>query len=227
MIRNKQAVINKLPSWIEYGAFILALVAGFLNAIGLLGFEHQAVSHLSGTATLFGASTLGDSLGTTLHLLGLMIFFLAGAILAGSMLHSSTLKLGRHYDTALAIETLLILTALLLLENGSYYGQFAASAACGLQNALATSYSGAIIRTTHVTGIFTDLGLMIGSYLRGESFDKRKFTLFLLIIAGFITGGIAGAYLFAEFLFKSLYFPAFTCLCLAFAYRMYAKRTKP
>jgi uncharacterized membrane protein YoaK (UPF0700 family) len=45
---------------------------------------------------------------------------------------------------------------------------FWASAACGLQNAMVSTYSGAIIRTTHITGTVTDLGAMIGQYLRGH-----------------------------------------------------------
>lgn len=40
-------MISQLPKWVEFGAFILALVAGYVNAIGLLGFDHQSVSHLS------------------------------------------------------------------------------------------------------------------------------------------------------------------------------------
>ncbi len=207
----------------EYGAFLLALVAGCINAIGLLGFEHQSVSHLSGTATLVGAGLLGNPLVTTLHLLGVLLSFFVGAALAGFLLHGASLKLGRHYDTALVLEAILILGASVLLSQGLVYGHFAASAACGLQNALATTYSGAVIRTTHVTGIFTDLGIMIGSLLRGEAFDRRKLQLFLLIITGFIAGGTVGALLFARWQFDALYVPATTCLLLALAYHFYSK----
>jgi uncharacterized membrane protein YoaK (UPF0700 family) len=214
-------VISKLPKWIEYGAFILALVAGCINAIGLLGFEHQSVSHVSGTATLLGATIFASSFETILHLVGILFAFFLGASLSGFLLNSSSLKLGRHYDTALVIESILILLAFFLLSKGSYYGHFAASAACGIQNALATNYSGAVIRTTHLTGIFTDLGLMFGSVLRGEPFDKRKAILFMLIILGFVLGGALGAFLFDLFIFKALLAPAIVCLMLAGAYRWY------
>ncbi|MFD2231121.1 YoaK family protein [Alkalimarinus sediminis] len=217
-------MISKLPNWVEYGAFVLALVAGCINAIGVLGFEHQAVSHLSGTATLLATSALGDSLQTTLHLAGILLSFFLGASLSGFLLHGSTLKLGRHYDTTLVIESLLILLAYYLLSQGSFYGHFAASASCGLQNALVTTYSGAIIRTTHLTGIFTDLGIMFGSILRGETFDKRKALLFSIIISGFIVGGVLGAYLFRIFEFKALLAPVAICLALAGGYRLYAMR---
>ncbi|WP_185230324.1 YoaK family protein [Teredinibacter franksiae] len=215
-------MISKLPKWIEYGAFVLAFVAGCINAIGLLGFEHQSVSHLSGTATLMGTSIVNSSFSVFFHLAAILVSFVFGASLSGFFLHGSILRLGRHYDTVLVIESLLIFLALYLLSIGSYFGHFAASAACGAQNALATTYSGAVLRTTHLTGIFTDLGIMVGSVLRGEAFDKRKAILFLLIILGFIMGGTFGAYLFIHFQFNALLAPGGICLVLAGVYRVYS-----
>lgn len=49
------------------------LLPGALMPIGLLGFEHQAVSHVSGTATLFGNSMLTSSFGDILHLAGVLL----------------------------------------------------------------------------------------------------------------------------------------------------------
>ena len=216
-------MISKLPKWVEVGAFVLALVAGCVNAIGLLSFEHQSVSHLSGTATQLGASLLGTQLKSTAHLLGVLISFLFGSSIAGFLLHGSTLRLGRHYDTALVLEAVLLGVALVFLSHYSFYGHFFASAACGLQNALATTYSGAVIRTTHVTGIFTDLGIMVGSFMRGEPLDKRKLKLFILIIVGFVVGGTVGALLYSSYQFMALLFPAVICLLMALLYRLYAK----
>ncbi len=184
-------MISRLPKWVEFGAFVLALIAGYVNAVGLLGFEHQSISHLSGTSTLLGTQLFHYSFEKSFHLVGILMSFLVGASIAGFLLHGSSLKLGRHYDTALLFESVLLLVSALLLIRGSYYGHFFASAACGLQNALATTYSGAIVRTTHVTGIFTDLGIMLGAIFRGKALDKRKAKLFLFIIFGFISGGYA------------------------------------
>jgi uncharacterized membrane protein YoaK (UPF0700 family) len=217
-------LISQLPKWVEFGAFILAAVAGCVNAIGLLGFEHQSVSHLSGTATLLGTGILNNSLQNIFHLIGVLLSFLVGAAFAGFLLHGSNLKLGRHYDTALFFEFLLLLVSACLLISGSFYGHFFASAACGLQNALATTYSGAIIRTTHVTGIFTDLGIMLGAIVRGEALDKRKAKLFLFIIFGFIFGGTVGALSFSTFQFMALLLPALICLIMAVAYRVYSNK---
>jgi Predicted membrane protein len=216
-------LISQLPKWVELGAFFLALIAGCINAIGLLGFEHQSVSHLSGTATLLGTEFLSSSFRKAFHLVGILLSFFCGACIAGFLLHDSALKLGRHYDTALFIESILLCLSSWLLISGSFYGHFLASAACGLQNALATTYSGAIIRTTHITGIVTDLGIMFGSVFKGKALDKRKTKLFLFIIFGFILGGTCGALLYIEFAFKALYVPAAVCLIMALSYRVYAK----
>ncbi len=216
-------MISQLPKWVEFGAFILALIAGYVNAIGLLGFEHQSVSHLSGTATLLGTGILNSSSTNVLHLLGVLSSFLVGASITGFLLHDSALKLGRHYDTALFFESILLWVSAWLLISGSFYGHFFASAACGLQNALATTYSGAVIRTTHVTGIFTDLGIMIGAILRGEALDTRKAKLFFFIITGFISGGTAGAMFYTKYQFMALFIPASICLAISVTYHVYAK----
>ncbi|WP_373079230.1 YoaK family protein [Zhongshania sp.] len=214
-------MLTKLPRWVEYGAFVLAFVAGNVNAVGLMGFKHQSISHLSGTATLLGTGLADGSLSSALHLLGVLLSFLFGAAISGVLLPNGALKLGRHYDTLLVLEACLLLTSIIFLNNGSLAGHYTASLACGLQNALASTYSGAVVRTTHVTGIFTDLGLMLGAKLRGKPFDERKAILFILIIIGFVLGGALGAYLFSLWQFFALTVPAGICLILAVGYRFY------
>jgi len=214
-------MISKLPRWVEYGAFVLAFVAGNVNAVGLMGFQHQSISHLSGTATLLGTGLVSGTLNNAMHLLGVLLSFLCGAAISGLFLSSGALKLGRHYDSLLALEGGLLLLSIYFLNNGSLLGHYTASAACGLQNALVSTYSGAVVRTTHVTGIFTDLGLMLGAKLRGAGFDRRKALLFILIIFGFILGGSLGAYLFSQWQFFALGLPAGMCLILALGYRVY------
>lgn len=214
-------MISKLPRWVEYGSFVLALVAGFVNAIGLLGFNHQPISHLSGTATLIGTDLFISSINQTIHLVMVLVSFLIGAIVSGYFLRSGALKLGRNYGMLLFFEAVLLFFASFLLMQNGISGLYLASAACGLQNALVTTFSGAVVRTTHVTGLFTDLGIMIGAKLRGQPFDRRKATLFILIIIGFISGGALGAYFYALAMFNALIIPATICLLLAAAYSVF------
>lgn len=214
-------MVTQLPKWVETGVFLLAMVAGCINTIGLLGFDHQSVSHVSGTATLFASHLFDSSISHSLHLIGILVSFFLGSALSGLLISNVALELGRHYDTALILEVVLIISAMLLLANHSNLGHYAASAACGLQNAMVTTYSGAIIRTTHLTGIFTDLGIMLGQWLRGKPFDKRKAKIFIFIVGGFISGGVIGALLYNQISFYSLLFPASLCITLALTYRVF------
>ncbi|MEY4427343.1 MAG: hypothetical protein RLZZ182_32, partial [Pseudomonadota bacterium] len=77
----------------------------------------------------------------------------------------------------------------------------------GLQNAMITKVSKAEIRTTHLTGVVTDLGIELGRMLywnRPEpgnrlppvQADRRKVKVLILILAGFFLGGLAGALAF-------------------------------
>ncbi|WP_077285886.1 YoaK family protein [Cognaticolwellia aestuarii] len=214
-------MISKLPRWVEYGSFLLALIAGLVNAIGLLGFKHQSISHLSGTATLIGTGMFNSTAADVLHLSIVVLSFVIGAAISGYFLRNGALKLGRNYSGLLYVEVIFLVGATYFLTNDSLNGHYLASAACGLQNALASTFSGAIIRTTHVTGIFTDLGIMLGAKLRGEVFDKRKALLLVLIITGFIMGGTSGAFFFSLYKFHALFIPASLCLLLALSYSLY------
>jgi uncharacterized membrane protein YoaK (UPF0700 family) len=80
--------------------------------------------------------------------------------------------------------------------------------ACGLQNAMATTYSGAVVRTTHLSGMFTDLGIGLGHALRGMALPKRRLALSALIISGFFTGSVMGAWLFRRLGYDALIVPA-------------------
>ncbi|GAA5137637.1 YoaK family protein [Thalassotalea piscium] len=200
---------------------MLALVAGLVNAIGLLGFKHQSISHLSGLATQLGTSVINSTFSDISHLSIIILSFMMGAAISGYFLRSGALKLGRNYSGLLTIESVFLFGAIYFLTQDSLYGHYLASAACGLQNALATTYSGAVVRTTHLTGIFTDLGIMLGAKFRGEPFDSRKALLFMLIVLGFVLGGTLGAYLFTLYSIYALFVPAAICLLLALSYSIY------
>jgi len=75
----------------------------------------------------------------------------------------------------------------------------------GLQNALITKISNAEIRTTHVTGLVTDVGISIGRaiYQRGNRFDldeatirgqRQRFRTQAALIGCFFAGGVVGAF---------------------------------
>lgn len=213
--------VRLLPTWVWAGAASLALVAGMVNVVGYLGFEHQAVTHLTGTTTLLGAAAAQGELRTAGRL-GLMIAaFVAGAVLSGMLIQDSTLKLGRRYGVALAIEAALLAAAVPLFEDGAIAGAALAAMACGLQNAMTATYSGAVVRTAHLSGMFTDLGIFLGHRLRGMAVDRRRLSLCVVIILGFAAGGVVGALLFPRLGYATLYVPAALTGTVGVAYAAY------
>ena len=210
-----------LPRWVWVGAISLACVGGMVNVVGYLGFEHQAVSHLTGTTSLLGAALAEGDWRAVAHLWGVLIAFCLGAMLSGLIVQDSTLRLGRRYGVALALEALLLVAAVPLFERGVIWGALLAAMACGLQNALATTFSGAIVRTTHLSGMFTDLGIGLGHLLRGMPLPMRRLLLSGMIISGFLAGGVIGAWLFSLFQYRALLAPALLTGSTGLGYVLY------
>lgn len=200
-------MISKLPRWVWSGAWALAFVAGIVNVVGLLGFEHQAVTHLTGTTSMFAAALAGRDGAAALHLAGIIGSFVAGTVMSGFLIQDSTLRLGRRYGVALFLESLLLCGAVPLLKHNSILGVYFASCACGLQNAMVSTYSGAVVRTTHLSGMFTDLGIFLGHALRGLPVDWLRVRLCFLIISGFLCGGVAGTVAFHRLSYAALFIP--------------------
>jgi uncharacterized membrane protein YoaK (UPF0700 family) len=188
----------RLPRWVWVGTGLLACAAGMVNVVGYLGFEHQAVTHLTGTTTLLGAALAAGDARALLRLGGVALAFVLGAALSGVIVQDSTLRLGRRYGVALVLESALLFAAIPLFARGHMGGPLLAAMACGLQNAMATTYSGAVVRTSHLSGMFTDLGIGLGHALRGMPLQSRRLLLCALVIAGFFAGAVAGALLFAR-----------------------------
>lgn len=214
-------MVARLSRWVEVGGFWLAANAGAVNAVSLMGFKHQAVSNLTGSASRLGVSLVGMDAWESWHYLLVLLAFLSGAVLSGVIIDNAVLRLGRRYSLALAIEGGLLLAAMLLLWHGSSAGYLLAAAACGLQNGMVSTYSDAIVRTSHVTGMFTDMGIMLGAWIRGHRLDTRKLRLFLLLIIGFILGGCLGALGFVHLQYTALALPAMGAFTLATLYWVY------
>jgi uncharacterized membrane protein YoaK (UPF0700 family) len=142
------------------------------------------------------------------HFAAIIGSFVAGTVLSGVLIQDSALQLGRRYGVALFLESMLLCAAVPLLQHGEIFGIYAASCACGLQNAMVSTFSGAVIRTTHVSGMLTDLGIFLGHTLRGLPVDPRRLRLCFLVISGFLCGGIAGAAAFHRLSDAALFIPA-------------------
>lgn len=183
--------------WVFFFGALLAGTAGFVNVV-LLEIYHVPVSHMSGAVSRVAVVlTAGD--GQDLPgALAIFCAFLAGAILSGLIIGSVRVQPGRRYGVAMMIEGGLLTLASLLLMSGRHAGIPVAAMACGLQNGMASSYCGLILRTTHVTGLVTDIGVMLGQGLRYRRIEIWKLLLLVMLLAGFFSGGLLGGWLYAR-----------------------------
>jgi uncharacterized membrane protein YoaK (UPF0700 family) len=217
-------MISKLPRWFWCCTWVLAFIAGILNVVGILGFTHQTVSHLTGTTSMLAVSLGTLDLSAALHFGMVIGSFLIGAIISGFIVQSTVLQLGRRYEVALYLESFSIAIAVPLLRHESLYGVYCLACACGLQNAMVSTYSGTVVRTTHVSGMFTDLGIFMGHALRGLPIDFLRMRMSLLVISGFLSGGVFGAVLFRLLGYPSLLIPAAILASAALGYEIFRIR---
>ncbi len=174
----------------------LAAIAGFINALTVVGAMHIGTTHMTGLTTHLSVDLVQNAAQTTIALdFGLIIAFVVGAAISGAILDSTQFRLGRRYGVLLIIESAFILASWLA---GRAHAPVALellplAVAAGLQNSMATQYSRAIVRTTHVTGVLTDIGIALGKWLARRGVMRWRVVLYLAIFAGFALGGIGGA----------------------------------
>lgn len=179
-----------------YGA-LLAGSAGFVNVV-LLEIYHVPVSHMSGAVSRMAAELSAGSGRDLPGALAIFLGFLCGAILSGMIVGGAQVQPGRRYGVAMMLEGALLTLATWVLLRGGTAGIPLAAMACGLQNAMASSYCGLILRTTHVTGIVTDIGVMLGQWLRTRKLEGWKLLLLCSLLGGFSGGGLLGGWSFAR-----------------------------
>ncbi|HEY8747165.1 MAG TPA: YoaK family protein [Tepidisphaeraceae bacterium] len=154
-------------------AISLSWIGGYTNVIAIL-FCIRAVSHMTGTTTSLAVAISEGSWATAKPLVLVLGPFFLGAVSSALMTETAKSRgLRSKYVLPIAIEALLLCGFAIAVEMcpaaattpahvlDRYYLVAAAIAACamGLQNATITKISGSVVRTTHLTGVITDLGL--------------------------------------------------------------------
>ncbi|WP_448698672.1 YoaK family protein [Mucilaginibacter sp. AW1-3] len=198
-------------------AALLCLTAGFVNVAGFIGFG-VLTTNITGHVALFA-----DNLSQTNFALAWRVGFWMLMFFSGAFVSSLWLKFSGH-NKRFAYTTPILFEMTILLSVGywgnqshqvSYGAPLLAGSllfAMGLQNALVSMISGAVVRTTHLTGIFTDLAIdlsaLFGSERLVRSNLKRKILLKFVIISFFFLGGILGGFLFRQLRYHTFFIPA-------------------
>jgi uncharacterized membrane protein YoaK (UPF0700 family) len=207
----------------------LAFVAGAVNAGGFFAVG-EYTSHMSGVV-----SALADNLAlgkTALLFAGLgslLAFFLGAATSAILINWGRRREAHSRYALPLMLEAALLLVFGLMGARLAAHGHIAATVALlcfvmGLQNAIVSKASRSEIRTTHVTGLVTDIGIELGKLFYWNrdqaaggrvTADRQRLALLSSLLAMFLAGGLAGAFGFQLLGFSATVPLAFALVLLA------------
>ena len=186
----------------------LCFVAGATNAGGFLAVG-QYTSHMTGILSAVADNLVLGQLQLVLVGLASLLAFLSGAISTTWMVNWALRRqLQSAYGRPLLLEAALLLVFGLFGTGINFFADLfmplTILVLCfimGLQNAVITKISHSEIRTTHVTGLVTDLGIELGKllYINRLTRDtlvvanRTKLRLHLQLIGSFFVGGLLGA----------------------------------
>ena len=189
---------------------ILAFVAGAINAGGFLAVQ-QYTSHVTGMVSALADNLALGRLGLVVDGVVAVLSFLCGAVACAVLVNFARRhKMTSEYALPLLLEAGLILCFGLLGARLAHFEglllPFTVVLLCfimGLQNAIVTKLSNAVIRTTHMTGIVTDLGIELGKLIYWNHdpdrqlhvrADRKRLAVLGGLLASFLCGGITGAF---------------------------------
>ncbi len=174
---------------------VLAFLSAGVNACFLVRLG-TSVSHLTGDVSKVAVDFAQAQAGvhtSVRQLLSATLGFVGGAGAAGFCIHHPELGVLRPYGRSIVSIGLFLGLAHFLLVGAPACAIALSAFACGLQNALSTHYKGIILRTTHLTGLLTDLGIQLGMRLRGHRTPSRKIAVPFFLVLSFFAGAAAGA----------------------------------
>jgi len=209
---------------------LMAFQAGLINIGGFMAC-HRFVSHVTGFATYFGYEVSHSEEAP--HAVGMLVvplFFLFGAMLSGVLVD---LRLKLHKKPRYYISFGVIFVLALIVAIGGILGHFGKFGEplensrdytlliilcliCGIQNGTITTVSKSVIRTTHLTGITTDLGIglirLLHRHKIGDSVDNEKYATLMRmgIVFFFGLGSVVGGYVFSQLGYGGFLIPVLT-----------------
>lgn len=204
--------------------FLLSFLAGSVNAGGFLAVE-RFVTHVTGFATLFGVAIGEGRWAGALGILTVPIFFLAGVMVSAYFVDRRIhLNLRPRYSLVMAFVSALLMVTAVGGQLG-WFGTFGHEpelkldyfflallcGASGLQNAAISTASGASVRTTHLTGITTDLGIgLVRAFYDRDRYagEIKAAWLRLGTIISFLLGSAVGAVFYIRYEFSGFLLPA-------------------
>jgi uncharacterized membrane protein YoaK (UPF0700 family) len=200
-------------------ASLLSFVAGIVNVAGFFAVQ-RLTTNVTGHFAFFVDEIFKLNFWQGFVYFLYIFFFFLGSFVSNFLIEIISRKDDHYIYIIPALIECLILFVIgfwgqgLIFKNPNIIA-FSLLFAMGLQNSLVTTISNASVRTTHLTGLFTDLGIELSQlFFYKEKEQKDKLTssikLRLTIISFFFVGGIVGGILYSKFGLNALIFAAAT-----------------
>jgi len=201
-------------------ATLLSFVAGLVNVAGFLSVQ-KLTTNVTGHFAFFVDEFFKQNFWEGLHYFLYIVFFFLGSFFSNFSIElTSKINDRLIYRIPVIAESFILLFLAIfgqkLISNAPNVIAYSLLFAMGLQNSLVTTISNATVRTTHLTGLFTDLGIELSQlffYKLKEQKDKlySSIKLRLTIISFFFLGGLIGGILYTKI---NLYVLAFASVLL-------------
>lgn len=202
----------------------MAMQAGYINTILFLEFG-LPVSQMTGIMSRLSESMYHTDWALGFKGLLVLIGFILGALVSGLVIGDRESPQDRRFALGMTLLSASLFISAWLASQMHLATLFTTAFACGLQNALTAKYRGLQMRTTHVTGIVTDLGVYMARMIKGQGWPWQAWLLITLILT-FLIGGIFGIIMFANWHGASLLIPAIACIPIAVAWLRLALRNQ-
>ena len=200
-------------------ASTLSFIAGIVNIAGVLSVA-TLTTNVTGHFAFFAEEIVLKNYSKAITILIYIFFFLFGAFTSNFLVEVASLKKPRIAHAFPMILEVFILVFVGVSQNfNPNHIAYLLLFAMGLQNALVTNISQSVVRTTHLTGLFTDLGIELSQlffYKKEVELKRltRNISLRLSIIIFFFIGCVLGGLLYETYKLKILLLAA-TSLLLA------------
>ena len=182
-------------------ASLLSFVAGVVNVAGFISVQ-RLTTNVTGHFAFFVEEVFKLQFSNSIIYLLYILFFFFGSFISSLFVEIMTRRNEQYmYAIPVLMEIIILCTVAvagptLILYNPNLIVCILLFA-MGLQNSLVTRISNAIVRTTHLTGLFTDLGIELSQLFFYKEPRRRSklistIRLRLRIIAYFFLGGLMG-----------------------------------
>ena len=202
-------------------ASLLSFVAGLVNVVGFFSVQ-KLTTNVTGHFAYFVDEAFKQDFRSAFHVALYIFFFFLGAFFSNFMVEiysrrrENLIYIIPTVTEAVILATLAF-TGSFLIEKNTDLIAFSLLFAMGMQNSLVTSISNAVVRTTHLTGLFTDMGIEFSQlfFYKDQKHKKKlikSIKLRLTIIWLFFAGGVLGGILYTHFGIRTLMFGSFILL---------------